>query len=408
MLITREEERCIGPAFDAGLDRGWRAAVDPFAQVVDRGPLGGTEAHVGVGDAGDRRALRELLRRDRARMAGAGDLPDPEAVAVGLHVGKRFAASASEFTMMHGSRRSSRSTSEFQSKRERLGRPCAGTTPPRCRVQRAGRVREDGQQETVECPVERLHAVEVGHQPGRGLRPPGCDDLPHVEPLERARAGGAIAAEQLRRLGEDVEREVVTRVVQRAVALRVVGLERRHGEARHAGRAGALDADPLHRDPHEDEPVVDETGGAPGRLEALARRHVVPVDDHGAVAPGRVAGAHGSIRVAERLLLPALGGPPPVGRVLGDAAGESEARCVALEAPLLLDAAHLLDRGGDRTHGRARRPCRRALPSGSFVMDPAERIALGGAFGASMSRAKRSSFPRAASSGWCRQGHSYD
>ena len=98
-------------------------------------------------------------------------------------------------------------------------------------------------QEAVVDVGDRMHGIDVGHQPGGRLGLADGDDVAGRQAVQDVDVTGA--AGRLRRLGEDVVRIGVARVGQVAVPLGIPLLEGLDLDARDRQHAATLDARPL-------------------------------------------------------------------------------------------------------------------------------------------------------------------
>ena len=169
----------------------------------------------------------------------------------------------------------------------------------------------DREHEAVEHARVRVHRVEVGDEAHGRLRSPERDQAPSVEAAQRVDRAVVLAAQRATGLREDVERPLVTGVVQRPVARRVAFDQRDgrgHRPARHPARV-PVQPDLLRADA---DPGVPRESFGRGTAELGAARHVLPLHEHGAVELRIVAGAHDEQSGPVRGPRPRP--PPPSGR----------------------------------------------------------------------------------------------
>ena len=151
------------------------------------------------------------------------------------------------------------------------------------------------EEEAVEDPLGRVDRVEVRGEAHGRLRSTRGDQTLHRKPAERVDRvvvdALTVGCEGPPGLGEEVERGLVSRVVQVAVALGVVLQQREGATRRHALHPGgeAVETHLLRTDAH---PRVALVHLAVRRRAALvAGGHVLPADHHRAV--GVVGAARG-------------------------------------------------------------------------------------------------------------------
>ncbi len=210
-------------------------------------------------------------------MRGAGDLPQPEIVAVGLTV----IDGAQQQDIRFGLEVEYRHVQIF---------PYAYTLWRRdigFRLLGKGRAAVPAavHHVAVEGVVKGVDGIDVGHQAPGGLGLPQCDHLLHLKAFQQVDIGRF--PQSLCRLGKHVVGEAVARVFQRAVARRIHGLEvqRCHRCARRA-----LYADTLCRytDPHMPPAQHFHMPGTVGGAGVKARGNVQPFHQHGAAEIRRI------------------------------------------------------------------------------------------------------------------------
>ena len=286
-------------------------------------------------------------------MRGAGHLPVAEPVGVGL--ADRVAGRRLALGVEHHDGNAEVVAQQVQAFGDpglagAGGGPCDGHDLV-ADLERGAATEVHHEEEGVEAPGERLHAVEVRRQPGRRLRGTLGDDPAHLEAAHGVEVvPGSIGRHQVGDLGVDVERVVVARDRQRAVALRIPV-----AQALRVVRL-TVHPDPLDGGGHVGVAVLEDLGAVAAGEVLVAGGDVVPQHDHRPVERGGVDRAQDHQAGLVGGALHRLDRPATVPSQLG-AGGGPEADRLPLDEVLVGAVAHRSR--GPRWAARTAIPCPR-------------------------------------------------